>query len=146
MTPSTPEVITVVGGYRVLWQGKLHVISKQRVCSCGRPNCSAIQAVAAYLKAGGQRAPDAIPPPQPHGLTCPICQSLACGSLQAKDWSCTADRSHFFLWRTEQLRAARAKALQSMSPYTLDVLSAFASSEARAEFVAAHSLRYAASA
>jgi hypothetical protein len=146
MTPSTPAVVTVVGGYRVALKDVVHFVSKQRRCSCGRHNCPAIQAVVVYLRAGGTRAPDAIAPPQPDVLTCPICQSIARGSLEKKDWMCSVDHSHFFLWRTKQLRAARAKALQSASPYKLEVLAAFASDEVRAEFLAAHSLTYAASA
>ena len=142
MNTPTADVVTVVGGYRVTLKGNLHVVDKKRQCSCGRQNCPAIQVVAAYLHAGGQRAPEANAPPQSNSLTCPICQSPARGSLDAKNWTCTVDRTHFFVWRTNQLRAARAEALKVASPYALEVLSAFASNEARAEFLAAHSLTY----
>jgi hypothetical protein len=142
MKPATVEVSTVVGGYRVMLHGELHVVNKRRACSCGRPHCAAIKAVAAYLKAGGQRAPEAKEPPKLAGLTCPICDAPAQGSLQLKDWHCTVDRSHYFEWRVQRIRVARAKALQGASPYVHEVLSAFASNEARARFLAAHPLTY----
>ncbi len=142
MTTTLPQVLTVVGGYHVTLHGRVHVVNKQRRCSCGRLNCSAVRTVAAYLRAGGQRAPEATTPPQPAALLCPICQSPALGSLETRNWMCTADRSHFFLWRVQRIQQARAKALQSASPYTLKVLTAFASNEARTAFLAAHPLTY----
>ena len=142
MTPSIPTVVTAVGGYRVTLKDAVHVVSKQRRCSCGHPTCSAIRAVAAYLQAGGQRAPAVSEPPNPSGLTCPVCGAPAQGSLQLKDWHCTADHSHYFEWRVQRIRAARAKALQSVSPYAREILTAFASPEAREKFLAAHSLTY----
>ncbi len=145
MKPSAPAVVTVVGGYRVTYKGAVHVVNKRRSCSCGR-RCPAIPAVAAYLQAGGQRAPAASEPPKPNGLMCPVCGAPAQGSLQLRDWHCAVDRSHYFEWRVQRIRVARAKALQGASPYALEVLSAFASNEARAEFLSAHALTYAASA
>jgi len=142
MKPSTLEVLTVVGGYRVTLQGTLHVVNKRRRCSCRSPECAAISAVAAYLRAGGQRAPEASVSAQPTGLYCPICQAPAHGSIAALDWMCTVDRQHYFLWRVERLRQARTHILQSANPYTREVLSAFASAEARAAFVSAHTLTY----
>jgi hypothetical protein len=59
---------------------------------------------------------------------------------------CSADRSHFFFWRVQRIRQARAKAMQSASTYAIEVLSAFASEQARAEFLSTHALTYAASA
>ena len=146
MTPATPAVITVVGGYRVTLKGIVHMVSKKRRCSCGCHNCPAIGAVAAYLQAGGQRAPEANEPPKPNSLTCPICSAPAQGSLQLKDWHCTVDRAHYFEWRVQRIRVARAKALQGASPYVHEVLTAFASNEARAAFLSLHALTYPASA
>ena len=147
MMPTTPpEVMTVVGGYRVTLRGKLHLVSKQRTCSCRRPHCPAIPAVAAYLQAGGRRAPAAGDVTECTPFPCPICQAQAHGSLATKDWMCTIDRTHYFEWRVQRIRAARAKALQRASPYVREVLSAFASNEARAEFLSTHALTYAASA
>ena len=146
MTHSIPTVVTAVGGYRVTLQDAVHVVSKQRRCSCGHPTCSAIRAVAAYLQAGGQRAPAVSEPPNPSGLMCPICGAPAQGSLQLKDWHCTVDHSHYFEWRVQRIRVARAKALQGASPYVHEVLTAFASNEARAAFLSLHALTYPASA
>ena len=146
MPTTTPEVMTVTGGYRVTLKGQLHLVSKQRTCSCRRPQCPAIPAVAAYLQAGGRRAPAAgsvtAGPPFP----CPICQAQAHGSLATRNWMCTIDRIHYFEWRVQRIRVAQAKALQCASPYVREVLSAFASNEARAAFLSIHALTYPASA
>ena len=141
-TATAPEVLAVVGGYRVTLKGKLHLVSKQRTCSCRRPQCPAIPAVATYLRAGGRRAPAADDVTEGAPFLCPICQAQAHGSLQLKDWHCTVDRSHYFEWRVQRIRAARAKALQGASPYVREVLTAFASNEARATFLSTHALRY----
>jgi hypothetical protein len=142
MPAATPEVLTVVGGYRVTLKGKLHFVSKQRTCSCRRPQCPAIPAVAAYLQAGGRRAPAAGSVTEGTPFTCPICQAQALGSLQLKGWHCTIDHIHYFEWRVQRIRAARAKALQCASPYIREVLTAFASNEARAAFLSTHALTY----
>ena len=147
MTPSTPEVITVVGGYRVLWQGKLHVISKQRACSCGRPQLfgdPGSGSVSPGWWAACTRRYPAAATPRADLPDLPVAGVWLAASQGLDPARPIAVTSSF--GASEHLRAARAKALQSASPYTLDVLSAFASSEARAEFVAAHSLTYAASA
>ncbi len=48
-------------------QPRFHTVNKQRSCSCPlKETCPAIEAVAEYLRNGGQRAPDPMPP-------CPIC-------------------------------------------------------------------------
>ena len=146
MTTPTTEVITVVGGYRVTLKGRVHLIDKQRSCSCGRKNCSAIASVTAYLRAGGQRAPEASVPQPSTLVCCPICQAPAHGSIAARDWMCTVDRQHYFVWRVERLRKARDHVLQSADSYTREVLAAFASSEVRTAFVATHALTYAAGA
>ena len=146
MTDSVTEVSTVVGGYRVLLHGELHVVNKRRRCSCRRPRCDAIQAVAAYLKAGGPRAPAYTTSPPMLTVRCPICQAAALGSLESKRWQCTLDHAHFYAWRVQQIRQARERALASAPPYVHEVLAAFASHEARAAFLSNHALTYAASA
>ena len=146
MTPSVTEVSTVVGGYRVMLCGELHLVDKRRRCTCRRAHCAAIPAVAAYLRAGGLRAPDMMAPPPPPRILCPICRAAAHGSLVNKNWMCTLDHSHFFAWRTQQLRRAREKALESAPAYIHEVLTAFASNEARAAFLSTHALTYPASA
>ncbi len=146
MPVATPEVLTVVGGYRVTLKGKLHLVSKQRTCSCRRPRCPAIPTVAAYLQAGGRRAPAASSVTGGTPFPCPICQAQALGSLQLKDWHCTIDRIHYFEWRVQRIRVARAQALQCASPYVREVLTSLASNEARAAFLSIHALTYPASA
>lgn len=145
-TPSVTEVSTVIGGYRVMLRGELHVVNKRRHCTCRRPHCGAIAAVAAYLRAGGPRAPDTVAAPPVPMVRCPVCQAPAFGSLENRNWQCTLDRSHFFAWRVQQLRQARDRAVQSASPYVREVLTAFASNEARAAFLSNHALTYAAGA
>jgi hypothetical protein len=53
----------------------IHRVSKEKCCSCYRGvDCPAVKAVAAYLKEGGERAPD--PPPGFFPVApsaCPIC-------------------------------------------------------------------------
>jgi hypothetical protein len=140
--PSNTEVSTVVGGYRVLLHGELHVVDKRRRCTCRRPSCGAIKAVATYLRAGGPRAPDlATSPPSPV-VCCPICQAVAHGSIESRNWQCAVDRTHYFLWRVQRFRQAREKALASAPPYVHEVLAAFASDEARAAFLSKHALAY----
>ena len=77
-------VVSVVGYFYHVdfgpgYQGPLHRVGKDRRCRCpdgGR--CVAVAAVADYLRAGGQRAPD--PPPGYYPVApgrCPICQAEA---------------------------------------------------------------------
>lgn len=146
MTPSIAEVSTVVGGYRVRLRGELHIVDKRRRCTCQRQHCVAIAAVAAYLRAGGLRAPDAAAAALPPVVCCPICQAPAVGSLARKHWQCTSDHSHYFLWRVQRLRQARDALLSTAPPYVHEVLAAFASTEARAAFLSNHALTYSAGA
>ena len=79
-------------------QPRFHTVNKQRSCSCPlRETCPAIEAVAEYLRNGGQRSPDPMPP-------CPIC-----GAEVVRDrkwdgkytkelgWRCTAGGLRHFL-------------------------------------------------
>ena len=140
------QVITVRGGYHVTLNGRPHFVNKQRRCSCHNQHCQAIKAVTDYLRAGGQRAPEATATTPPNTFSCPVCSEPARGSLENQDWCCTVDRYHFWVWRVDRLRVARAEALKQASPYTLEVLSAFASDQTRATFLAAHTLTYPAAA
>ncbi len=146
MIHSVTEVSTVIGGYRVLLHGELHIVNKRRRCSCRRPCCEAIQAVATYLKAGGPRAPAYTASPSIPTVRCPICQAAAQGSLETRNWQCTLDHTHFFAWRVQQIRRAREKVLASAPPYVHEVLAAFASEEARAAFLSKHAPTYSAGA
>ncbi len=144
MDNTKAEVMVVKGGYRVTVKGQVHWVNKQRQCSCTRTSCAAIRLVADYLRCGGQRAPDSKAPNPPNAFSCPICGAPATGSLEKRNWACSADRRHFWSWRTAQLRAARAEAMKDATPYTREVLTAFVSDQARAEFLSAHALSYAA--
>ncbi len=135
MTEAITKVSAVIGAYHVRLRGELHVVNKLRRCSCRRARCPAIQAVAAYLRAGGPRAPEPL-------VRCPICQAGAAGSLERQDWNCLLDRGHYFQWRVQRLREARQRALHDATPYAREVLTAFASNEARAVFLAKHALTY----
>lgn len=55
--------------YRVIFKldpEEKHLVQKNCTCSCGEKDCFAIKAVETYLREGGKRAPDLLPP-------CPIC-------------------------------------------------------------------------
>jgi hypothetical protein len=89
-----------------------NLVGKDKRCSCGgsaRRPCRHIEAVAAYLKRGGARAPQAEikhdPTPQPRMTACPICGAateLMDGGVDA--WRCTEDSSHYWQWRGERVR------------------------------------------
>lgn len=57
-------------------QPRYHRVNKQKQCSCKLENCSAIEQVREYLREGGQRAPDPLPP-------CPVCGSA---TVRAPEW------------------------------------------------------------
>ena len=100
---SRPTRITVIG-YTYLvdfgpsTQPRFHTVNKQRSCSCPlKETCPAIEAVAEYLRNGGQRAPDPIPP-------CPICgaeivRDRKWDGKYTKElgWRCTAGGLRHFL-------------------------------------------------
>ncbi len=137
------EIVTVQGGYRVRLGEAVHLVNKQRQCSCGRRNCTAIRAVAAYLRAGGQRAPDnAAQTLREPG--CPICGAPIRGSLD-RLWTCTACRSHYHTWRVSRLRASRAAYLDWLkehAPERFDLEMFLMDGRARESFLSAHALPY----
>ena len=89
-------------------QPRFHPVNKQRSCSCTlKETCPAIEAVAEYLRNGGLRAPDPMPP-------CPIC-----GKETVRDrkwdgkytkelgWRCTAGGlRHFLEAKAERIKEA----------------------------------------
>lgn len=89
-------------------QPRFHTVNKQRSCSCPlKETCPAIEAVVEYLRSGGQRAPDPIPP-------CPIC-----GAETVRDrkwdgkytkelgWRCMAGGlRHFLEAKAERIKEA----------------------------------------
>lgn len=92
---------------------RLHTVYKDRTCSCNRPACPAIQAVAEGLASGQlERAPD--PPP---GYTaflpriCPICGQAVAGEPQLSSrrrglgWRCLSGGArHYWLHQWEAVR------------------------------------------
>ena len=126
---SQPTRIRVIG-YTYLvdfgpsTQPRFHTVNKQRICSCPlKETCPAIEAVAEYLRNGGQRAPDPMPP-------CPTLRSAQCGVCGAETvrdrkwdgkytkeigWRCTAGGLRNFLeakaeWIKEALRRKQRSA------------------------------------
>jgi hypothetical protein len=73
-----------------------HLVRKDKTCTCERGSaCPAVEAVAVYLKAGGQRADDLaaehlIPP------VCPVCggavkfEPRLCSPVRGAGWVCVA--------------------------------------------------------
>jgi len=89
-----PIQVSIQGfAYRV-WlpddPARIHLVSKNKTCSCGRKQCTAIQAVHDYLKDGGVRAPQ---PP-----VCPICGGK---TVEAPQWLDTVNGKKGFGWRCE---------------------------------------------
>lgn len=64
---SLPTRVRVVGyiylvDFGPLTQPRFHIVNKRRRCSCPwKETCPAVEAVAEYLRNGGQRAPDPMP-------------------------------------------------------------------------------------
>jgi len=91
-----PAKVMVVGyQYKVDFgpqvRPQIHIVNKQRACSCTlKADCPAVDAVAEYLRSGGQRAPDPMPP-------CPICGSA---TVPYKDWNGKYTREPG--WRCEE--------------------------------------------
>ena len=112
---------------------RTHLVGKDKHCTCGghaSRHCSHIRAVAAYLKAGGDRAPEGAGGDSVHDsnpLTessdkgeqmpeaCPICG----GDVQPLDglaWRCVKDSSHYYQWRGERNGGAIRKFLTQPHP------------------------------
>ena len=116
LTPSTllvdalPPTITPMRGY--YWvrypdyvRPGTHLVRKDKTCACELgADCPAVQAVAAYLRQGGQRAPEApahqlIPP------ACPVCGGAVkfaprlCSPVRGAGWVClTAAQTDTSVW------------------------------------------------
>lgn len=86
---------------------RYHNVGKNRQCTCRhKGNCQAVKAVARYLLAGGERAPD-----PPHDVwrklpsTCPICRSAVTAAphldtpAHGLGWRCQAGVDHYWLAR-----------------------------------------------
>ncbi len=87
--------------------------------------------------------PDPLPS-QPLPRACPICE----GRLQVTGgaWECLSDRTHYWLYRVQRLRAARQRWLDSLSPderqYRDDIWQTACDSNARDQFLIDHTLKY----
>jgi hypothetical protein len=118
---SHPTRIRVVGyiylvDFGPTTQPRFHTVNKQRRCSCELgADCPAIEAVAEYLRNGGQRAPDPLPP-------CPTLRSAQCGVCGAETvrdrkwdgkntkepgWRCSeGGLTHFLQAKAERIKEA----------------------------------------
>jgi hypothetical protein len=116
---SAATITIAPGAYLVTEVGEAgvrgHVVTKDKACTCGgsaQQPCPHIDAVEAYLRRGGARAPAAVegagerPSPRPLPEACPICGS----AIQVLDtagmcplWRCRADSSHYWRWRGERM-------------------------------------------
>lgn len=122
---------------------RFHTVQKDKTCSCGLVRCNAVKAVEAYLKGGGQRAPDHVQlGTMPE--RCPICRSAI--TVRARDWACTRDATHYHLFRVQRLRALAEQQQQQQAPdvraYWTELHRAFQNPEERAAFLAQHALTY----
>ena len=95
----------------------IHRVSKNKKCSCGNPNCPAIDAVRMYLQAGGRRAPDPeeLPP-------CPICSAKTYWDpawdgkyTRQPGWRCENGGLQHFL----EAKANRIKAQLKIHPWLI---------------------------
>lgn len=98
-------------------QPRFHSVGKDKRCACSSgANCPAVDVVADYLRAGGQRAPE-----PPHGYllyapaVCPVCGARAyddpalSSRVRGAGWGCSKEGSHhYWQWRTSVLREAMA--------------------------------------
>jgi hypothetical protein len=139
--PAAPVVETVAGGYRVRIGKQTHFVNRRRQCSCHAPNCPALAAVADYVRDSGRHTV-VTTLCAPRTFACPICGAEASGSLEKRRWSCRADSTHFYAWWAAQLQAKQAAFKQKWSPYTCEVMQAFASNQSRAAFLEQHRLTY----
>jgi len=121
---SLPTRVRVVGyiylvDFSPTTQPRFHTVNKQRRCSCELgATCPAIEAVAEYLRNGGQRAPDPMP-------SCPIC-----GAEIVRDrkwdgkftkelgWRCTAGGlRHFLEAKAERIKEALRRQQAAVSEH-----------------------------
>lgn len=121
---------------------RFHTVRKDKTCSCGMSRCNAVKAVEAYLKGGGQRVADT----NSHLLpaSCPICGAPI--KVQGAGWNCTHDRTHYWLYRTQRLRAAREHWIESLAPeelaYRDEIWQTASDHRARENFLIEHALKY----
>jgi hypothetical protein len=126
-------VIPQVGFYVVTtvdqWGIQTYQVGKDKRCTCGgsaKQPCRHVQAVARYLKAGGERAPekrvngngngnDSVPTPAVVPATCPICEAPVVPEGRGR-WRCPNEPAHYFHWRAELNGGAVRKFLTEPHP------------------------------
>jgi hypothetical protein len=98
---------------------QVHLVDQQKHCSCELDTaCPAIKAVAEYLRNGGKRAPELLPP-------CPICGAE---TFHDRDWDnqythelgwrCTAGGlTHFLQAKTEKIKEAFRRKYAAVSEH-----------------------------
>ena len=100
-------------------QPRFHTVNKQRSCSCPlKETCPAIEAVVEYLRNGGQRAPDPMPP-------CPICGAEVVRDrkwdgkyTKEPGWRCTAGGlTHFLQAKAERIKEALRRQQAAVSEH-----------------------------
>lgn len=111
------EIKTMIGAYMVTETSPkfgliVHFVDKQKRCTCGgtvNRRCDHIEAVAEYLKGGGDQAPKAklteaseSPSPASVPATCPVCGAVVKYEAPSAVWRCVADRAHYWQWRGEK--------------------------------------------
>jgi hypothetical protein len=98
-------------------RSRSHRVGKDKRCTCPQgPDCPAVTVVAAYLRKGGQRAPD-----PPHGFypeapeRCPVCGAPAyfepklCNKRHGAGWGCSkTGEKHYWRDRSRILKEALA--------------------------------------
>ena len=121
---SLPTRVRVVGyiylvDFGPTTQPRFHTVNKQRRCSCELgAGCPAIEAVAGYLRNGGQRAPEPMPP-------CPICgaetfRDRKWDGKYTKElgWRCSAGGlSHFLQAKAERIKEALRRKQPAVSEH-----------------------------
>ena len=117
------ELSVMIHGYQYLvdfgpeTSPRYHRVNKNKLCSCGKPDCTAIQAVRRYLASGGMRAPDPLEL-QP----CPICGSKVYPEriwdgkyTHQVGWVCSQGGIHHFL----QAKAKRIQQQLEENPWLI---------------------------
>lgn len=76
--------------YKVVLDSSIHLVEKNKTCSCGVKFCHAIHSVEDYLRNGGERAPECLP-------LCPIC-----GGKTFRDRKWDGKHTKTLGWRCEK--------------------------------------------
>ena len=100
-------VRTMPGFYLVIQQNgdtELFLVDKNKICSCNWETCGHVPAVRQYLKNGNEPAPPTVENIHKYMWDrgeCPICGEDTSPIRTGMMWKCTADSSHYWMWRGE---------------------------------------------